>query len=164
MIMHYLVLVFFAIRVNCCVIALTTRPVLEGGAVFIPAISVQSLHNLDATQQPIQPDPLVDYRLLCNGSQMQPDDYVLSRPVFIGRSATDSRQNNAFPCQYQILKEHTQDFKQSRSHGCYAHLIIDISQNVISPPTPSPDRGPLSRIVGYCRLRVGRYRTEVSKL
>ena len=32
MIMHFLVLVCFAIRVNCCVIALTTRPVLEGGS------------------------------------------------------------------------------------------------------------------------------------
>ena len=57
-----------------------------------------------------------------------------------------------------------QDFKQSRSYGCYADLIIDISQNVIPQPTPSPDRWPLSRIVGYYRLAVDRYRTEVSKL
>ena len=57
-----------------------------------------------------------------------------------------------------------QNFKQSRSYCCYADLIIDISQNVILQPTPSPDRWPLSRIGGYYRLAVDRYRTEVSKL
>ena len=74
---------------------------------------------------------MVNYRLLCNGSKIQPDDYVLSRPVFIGRSTTDSlRMVTGYCSDYPIHQGTTQqsqsdiDFRTWESIRLHKILVI----------------------------------------